>query len=172
MAVFWEHGYDATTTDQLLDGMQLTRGSLYKAFGDKKALFLRALDHYDAQEVDKAVGVLSQSEIDGTERIKLLFNTITAAVQSGDRMGCLLCSTLSGLSVNDPEISTMALASTAKLHEGFDNALKDSQEATFPTSYARLLMTQYVGLRVLSRTGVSVSVIFESVEAIEALLRR
>ena len=52
MAVFWEHGYDATTTDQLLDGMRLTRGSLYKAFGDKKALFLRALDLYDAQEVE------------------------------------------------------------------------------------------------------------------------
>ncbi|MBT0956159.1 TetR/AcrR family transcriptional regulator [Alphaproteobacteria bacterium KMM 3653] len=172
MAVFWEHGYDATTTDQLLGGMRLTRGSLYKAFGDKKALFLRALHLYDAQEVEKAVAVLTQPDLDGIERINLLFGSITAAVQSGDRMGCLLCSTLSGFSVNDPEISAMALASAAKLHDGFDRALKDSREAKFPTSYARLLVTQYVGLRVLSRTGVSAGVICESVEAVEALLRR
>jgi len=172
MAVFWEHGYDATTTDQLLDGMQLTRGSLYKAFGDKKALFLRALDLYDAQEVDKAVEVLSQPEIDGVARIKSLFNSIATAVRSGDRMGCLLCSTLSGLSANDPEISPKALTSIDKLNEGLSTALNDSPGANFPPSYARLLTTQYVGLRVLSRTGVSAGVIFESVEAIEDLLRR
>lgn len=171
MAVFWEHGYDATTTDQLLDGMQLTRGSLYKAFGDKKALFLRALDLYDAQEVDKAVSVLSKSEMAGTERITSLFNSITTTVQSGDRMGCLLCSTLSGLSAKDPEISPKVLASMDKLHQGFDTALKDSNEADFPVSYARLLMTQYVGLRVLSRSGVSANIIHEGVGAIEDLLR-
>lgn len=172
MAVFWEHGYDATTTDQLLHGMQLTRGSLYKAFGDKKALFLRALELYDIQEVDKAVALLSQPTMEGAERIKSLFNSIATAVRSGDRMGCLLCSTLSGLSAKDHEISTAALASIAKLHNGFDIALKDSQNADFPESYARLLMTQYVGLRVLSRTGLPAKVIFESVDAIEALLRR
>lgn len=172
MAVFWEHGYDATTTDQLLDGMGLTRGSLYKAFGDKKALFLKALDLYDAQEVGKAVALLSQPKTDGAERIKSLFNSIAMAVQSGDRTGCLLCSTLSGLSANDPDISTKAIAATAKLYEGFETALKESHEASYPTSYARLLMTQYVGLRVLTRTGVSASIIFESVEAIEALLQR
>lgn len=171
MAVFWEHGYDATTTDQLLDGMQLTRGSLYKAFGDKKALFLRALDLYDAQEVDKAVEMLSLSKMDGAERIKQLFSSIASAVQSGNRMGCLLCSTLSGLSANDPEISTKALYSVSKLHEAFDAALKDSHRANFPAPYARLLTTQYVGLRVLSRTGVSDDVILEGVDAIEALLR-
>jgi TetR/AcrR family transcriptional repressor of nem operon len=171
MAVFWEHGYDATTTEQLLNGMRLTRGSLYKAFGDKKALFLRALDLYDAQEVDKAVTVLTQSGLDGAERIMALFNSITAAVQSGDRMGCLLCSTLSGLSANDPEIAPKLQASTAKMHQAFDTALKDSHVAEFPASYARLLMTQYVGLRVLSRTSVAAEVIHESVDAIEALLR-
>jgi TetR/AcrR family transcriptional repressor of nem operon len=168
MAVFWEHGYDAATTDQLLHGMQLTRGSLYKAFGDKKALFLRVLSLYDAQ----AVEVLSQPEIDGTARIKSLFNSIATAVQSGNRMGCLLCSTLSGLSANDAEISPKVLTSIDKLHRGFETALDDSPGASFPTSYARLLTTQYVGLRVLSRTGVSAGVILESVEAIEALLRR
>ena len=172
MAVFWEHGYDATTTDQLLDGMRLTRGSLYKAFGDKKALFLRALDLYEAEEVEKAVEALSQTETDGAARINSLFSSIVTAVQSGDRMGCLLCSTLSGFSANDPEISAKVLAATARLHEGFDTALKDSQAADFPASYARLLVTQYVGLRVLSRTGVPDDVIIESVDGIEALLRR
>ena len=172
MAVFWEQSFDATTTEQLLEGMGLTRGSLYKAFGDKKALFLRALDLYESQEVDKAVAILSKPNVDGTQRIKSLFDTITAAVQSGNRMGCLLCSTLSGLSANDADISPKVLTSAAKLHHGFDTALRESREVHFPERYARLLLTQYIGLRVLSRTGAPADVIQESVEAIEALLRR
>lgn len=172
MIVFWERGYDATTTDQLLIGMKLTRGSFYKAFGNKKALFLKALDLYDAQEVYKVVEVLSQPDVDGTERIKSLFNSITQAVQSGDRLGCLLCSTLSGMSAKDSAISPKVLNSVTRLYQGFDTALKQSSKSDFPVSYARLLLTQYVGLRVLSRTGVPSDVIQESVEAIEALLSR
>lgn len=172
MIVFWENGYDATTTDHLLAGMQLTRGSLYKAFGDKKALFLKTLDLYDAQEVDRAVDVLSDPERAGPERIMALFTSITAAVDAGNRMGCLLCSTLSGLSANDPDISPKLLTSAAKLHQGFETALNKIPGTPFPESYAHLLVTQYVGLRVLSRTGVPASSIHEGVAAIGAVLRQ
>ncbi|WP_299153798.1 TetR/AcrR family transcriptional regulator [uncultured Tateyamaria sp.] len=172
MAVFWEHGYDATTTDQLLEGMKLTRGSLYKAFDDKKALFLRALDLYDAQEVGKAVEILSDPSVEGRERIRSLFRSITDAVDSGNRMGCLLCSTLSGAAAQEADISPRTLASAEKLHIGFETALCDSDGVEFPTEYARLLMAQYVGLRVLSRTGISSGAIRESVDAVNALLHR
>ena len=43
---FWEHGYEATSTRELADRMGLTGASLYNAFGDKRTLYRRALDHY------------------------------------------------------------------------------------------------------------------------------
>jgi TetR/AcrR family transcriptional regulator, transcriptional repressor for nem operon len=46
MTAFWERGYEATSTQDLLDAMGLTKGSLYKAFGDKHTLFLMCLQDY------------------------------------------------------------------------------------------------------------------------------
>ena len=45
--VFWEKGYGDASLPDLLEGMKLTRGSLYKAFADKETLYLRVLERYD-----------------------------------------------------------------------------------------------------------------------------
>lgn len=42
-AVFWKHGYEATSLNQLAEAVGLHKPSLYAAFGDKKALYLKAL---------------------------------------------------------------------------------------------------------------------------------
>lgn len=46
MRVFWREGYDAASIDALTRAMGVPRSSLYQLFGDKEALFLRAVDHY------------------------------------------------------------------------------------------------------------------------------
>src|SRR6202012_4020630 len=44
--VFSEHGYHATSIGDLIDAMGLASGSIYKAFRDKRAVFLAALDRH------------------------------------------------------------------------------------------------------------------------------
>lgn len=44
--VFWKHGYDASSIAMLCQAMGVTTPSLYSAFGDKRALFMEALDRY------------------------------------------------------------------------------------------------------------------------------
>ena len=53
MEAFWERGYAATSVNDLLVEMGLNRGSLYGTFGDKKQLFLAALEKYAAQRVEE-----------------------------------------------------------------------------------------------------------------------
>src|SRR5277367_1717519 len=43
---FWTRGYEATSVRDLAERMGITGASLYNAFGDKRSLFRRALDHY------------------------------------------------------------------------------------------------------------------------------
>ena len=43
---FWKHGYEATSTNDLLDAMGIGRQSLYNSFGDKKTIFLEVLRRY------------------------------------------------------------------------------------------------------------------------------
>jgi len=46
LAVFWRHGYEGASLTDLTAAMGIARPSLYGAFGDKEALFRRALDRY------------------------------------------------------------------------------------------------------------------------------
>ena len=46
--VFWRQGFEAASLTDLTRAMGITRPSLYAAFGNKEALFHRALDHYEA----------------------------------------------------------------------------------------------------------------------------
>jgi AcrR family transcriptional regulator len=46
MEVFWSNGYSGTSLSDLTDAMGINKPSLYAAFGNKEALFIRALDHY------------------------------------------------------------------------------------------------------------------------------
>ena len=49
MDLFWRQGYDGTSLADLTRELGLTRPSLYAAFGSKEALFLKALDLYEAR---------------------------------------------------------------------------------------------------------------------------
>src|SRR5258707_11434016 len=48
MAVFWEKGYEGTSTDDLVRAMGIGRQSMYDTFGDKHQLYLEALQLYEA----------------------------------------------------------------------------------------------------------------------------
>ena len=52
LEAFWDHGYSATSVQDLLEEMGLNRGSLYGTFGDKKQLFLAVLEKYYEQRVE------------------------------------------------------------------------------------------------------------------------
>jgi AcrR family transcriptional regulator len=43
---FWSNGYESTSTRDLAQSMGITSASLYNAFGDKRSLYRRVLQHY------------------------------------------------------------------------------------------------------------------------------
>jgi AcrR family transcriptional regulator len=49
MELFWRQGYEGTSLADLTEALGITRPSLYAAFGSKEALFLQALDLYEAR---------------------------------------------------------------------------------------------------------------------------
>ena len=176
MDVFWAKGYDGASLPDLLAGMGITRGSLYKAFTDKKTLFLTILEHYEAQQVAKAVDLLTdETTPDGADRIRAMFRNVVAAVRSGDRRGCLLCTAAAGPANEDAEISASVARLLDEMKQAFRAALdaapryaarSEAEKSTF----ANLLLTQYVGLRILTRSQAPIETIEASVKALEGML--
>jgi len=172
MGVFWEHGYADASLPHLLKGMNLTRGSLYKAFTDKKTLFLKVLSTYDEQAVSQAVAILTAPEQDGWERIFTIFDMILEAVEAGDHRGCLLCSAIAGPASYDQEIEAFAAKSLDRMLLAFEEALKTVVPVSEANALANLLVTQYVGLRVMARANSSQCKIQNSIIALKNMAKQ
>lgn len=52
LQVFWSKGYEGASLTDLTEAMGITRPSLYAAFGNKEALFRKALDLYEVEKLD------------------------------------------------------------------------------------------------------------------------
>ncbi|WP_093132565.1 TetR/AcrR family transcriptional regulator [Variovorax sp. OK605] len=88
--VFRSKGYDGVTIDDLVAGMGVGRPSLYAVFGDKRAIFLRALKAYAERKGALAAKALLAQ---GTLRDSLasfLRQAVDSATEKGSAPGCLL----------------------------------------------------------------------------------
>lgn len=172
MNVFWEGGFEETSLPDLLDGLRLSRGSLYKAFGSKKKLFLEALSLYDDTILQPGVGLLKDvAKGKGGDRIRLFFNASVQRVEEGDRRGCLLCNAAVGAAHSDREIADVVRRMLSDLTDGFATALTDTSKFGSGTQDERAakaadVTMSYVGLRVLARSGTDLSQLRASVDSV------
>ena len=172
MQVFWKLGYADATLPDLLAGMEITRGSLYKAFTDKKTLFLQVLEKYDDQIVSDAVAMLTDPDKDGWTRIFALFDAVADAMRSGDRRGCLLCSAIAGPAAIDQDIEAFATKSLNRLQAAFKQALEPVVPQDISVALADMLVVQYVGIRVMARTKGTGPKIEHSITALKDMAAR
>ncbi len=88
--VFWDHGYHATSIDDLCKATGLLRGSLYGVFGDKHGIMLAALDHYADGSVARLAERLN-ANVPPQEAVRnaLLHYARVASALSGQR-GCFI----------------------------------------------------------------------------------
>ena len=97
MEVFWSRGYEAASIQDLVEHMGINRQSLYDTFGDKHALYLKALDRYREVESRKLFELL---ERDGSVKraLKQLFGgVVEGSLGDGQRRGCFMGNAMSEL---------------------------------------------------------------------------
>lgn len=89
--VFWSKGYDGVTIDDLVDGMGVGRPSLYAVFGDKRAIFLRALKAYAERKGAAAAKALLTPPRGLRDSIAgFLRFAVDSATEKGSARGCLM----------------------------------------------------------------------------------
>jgi TetR/AcrR family transcriptional repressor of nem operon len=173
MQVFWDRGYEGASLPDLIEGTGLSRGSLYKAFGDKKGLLLAALDRYMAEGLKLSAEQLSQP---GSARAAIRTSLLRHAAQSSDgagRRGCLIVAMATEQAAHDPEIAERTRGMFERLQQLYAAAIVRGQASgEFPQreaqAMARFLVCQIQGMRVLGKTGVAEA---EMVAMVENTLR-
>ena len=84
MLLFWQHGYEATSLNDLTTALGVTPSSIYTVFGDKKGLFLAAVGHYVS-----GGPVTSQTIIDGYFNMMMIVDYANADKDFGAMVGNL-----------------------------------------------------------------------------------
>lgn len=172
--VFRARGYHGTSVDDLTEGTGLTRGSLYKAFHDKRSLFLAALDHYTAASLQRLGDALAQPGSAREAIREALMGYARRASAARGAQGCLITSAAMEMMPADEEASTLIKRMFRRMQDLFAAAIIRGQAAgEIPRDYderaiARFLLNTVQGLRVLGKSGPSE---IETTEIVDAALR-
>lgn len=88
LRVFWSKGYEGASLTDLTDAMGITRPSLYAAFGNKEALFRKALDLYEREKLAYMSQALDAPTARGVAE-RLLRGALQMQTSDCEPKGCL-----------------------------------------------------------------------------------
>lgn len=86
-----EKGYHATGLKEILDMVQIPKGSFYTYFDSKEQFAAEAISHYIEPFIQRLSGHLQNPELDGLAALKAYYSELIDEVaQTGFKGGCLL----------------------------------------------------------------------------------
>jgi len=158
LRLFWQHGYEGTSLTALTEAMGITRPSLYACFGNKEALFRKALDLYEREKlayVGAALAAPTAHEV--AER--LLRGVIVNLCNGNDPQGCLGVIATVACGAEAQSIRQEAIARGASAEAALIRRfVRAREEGDLPNEYDPLAMAQYLqtvlqGLSIKAGTG-------------------
>ena len=129
MEVFWREGYGGTSLNDLLEETGIGRASLYRTFGDKRGLFLRAIERY----IDGSFAAVDQC-LEGTDSpiagLRALVEMWRKHAQASDFIGCLMFNSLSEFGATDePELLERVSNGVSGIEQRLERALGRARDA-------------------------------------------
>lgn len=127
MHQFWAKGYNATSLQDLLNCMCISKSSFYQAYLSKEDLFLNCITHYCEQKTKELEDNLVTSS-SGVKFIYQVFNSIIAnSNKTNTHNGCLLVNTVNEFGQGNKNVSKLANNSLKKFENIFKKALLKAQ---------------------------------------------
>lgn len=160
-ALFWSRGYEATSMDDLLTGMDINRGSFYATFGSKQHLYLDVLRRYDQHYRCDVLNQL-KDQFAPREAILALFDAVRKEAGAGGAKGmrgCFLANATMELASSDKAVAKIVRAAFNETEAFFRTMIVAGQEGGTipptldPDAVARTLLGLLLGMRVLARGG-------------------
>jgi TetR/AcrR family transcriptional repressor of nem operon len=174
--LFWRNGYHATSVRDLGDELGLSASSLYRTFGDKHTLFLRALDRYRATESAEARDHLLCPGPAPDVLRDYLIRMVTLPDEQTAPRGCFVVNTATELGAEDPAVDERTQAAFEVTRVGLrevvergcrNGELRDLDAA----ATADTLFTLVLGLRVRARVGHDVAQLTTVIDTALSALR-
>jgi TetR/AcrR family transcriptional repressor of nem operon len=155
---FRRRGYEATSIRDLTDCMGIGPTSLYNSFGDKRALFIKALARYVDCSV-RARLARFESSLPPEQAVRALIeDVVERSLTDRTRGGCLLINSALEIAPHDPEVGAEIAKRLGEIEGFFRRSISAGQSSgtiacrLSPSDFARLLLGVLLGIRVLARS--------------------
>jgi len=174
MNLFWCKGYNATSAQDLVDELGISRSSLYDTFGDKRKLFIVALKEYRKKMAGTMIEMIEKS----TDAIKQIFLAATyEALEDKLKKGCFMVNSAIELVSTDNEVAEIVNGNMQDVENALCRLIKKGQDmGQFNTnnsalSLARFLFNTILGIRVASKSDKEKKVYDDIVKVALSVLR-
>jgi len=166
MKLFWSQGYEGTGLKDIQVATGLAKGSIYKAFESKHNLYLKSLERYETLHVDTAVAALTSSKPPVTRLDDFLSAPLKNVSNGGMNKGCFLCN-------SDEETRALVQRGFQKIGRALATAtseLKPEWSEDRIQQAAQMMLSVYSGLRIMSRSGLSLETLIKAKKGALALV--
>jgi AcrR family transcriptional regulator len=127
LRVFWSKGYEGASMADLTEAMGVTKPSLYAAFGNKEALFHKALDLYESEKLDYTRRALEQPTARGVAEYYMR-GSIETQTNSCEPKGCLGVISTVACGVEAESIKSHVIARRASSHRALVERFERAKE--------------------------------------------
>jgi TetR/AcrR family transcriptional repressor of nem operon len=168
VSLFWYKGYNGTSMQDLVDGLGISRSSLYDTYGDKHTLFIKALESYKESATGKMCNVVTNTA-SAREAIKQLLEiTTNELVGDCQNKGCFMTNAAIEVAPHDKQVSDIICQNDQQIEDAFCKAIEKGQKSgeiaskQDARSLARFIINNVKGMRVSAKSAAD-KVVFDDI---------
>jgi TetR/AcrR family transcriptional repressor of nem operon len=144
--LFWHKGYNGTSMQDLVDGLGISRSSLYDTYGDKHTLYVKALESYQCSSGSDLCNIISNTA-SAKEAIKQLLEYVTRNLLNDDQhKGCFMVNAGVEVAPHDAEVNDLLCKNEQQLEDVFYKTIKRGQESgEINPNQDAMALTRFIG---------------------------
>ncbi|MDB5116895.1 MAG: comR 2 [Mucilaginibacter sp.] len=156
--LFWHKGYNGTSMQDLVDGLGISRSSLYDTYTDKHTLFIKALESYQNTGAGKIQAIIDNSGSAKETVKRLLGFAINELLGDKQHKGCFMVNAEVEVAPHDAEVNNLVCKNDQQMEEAFyqviqkgkdSGEIKNRQDAR---ALARFIFNAVKGMRVTAKS--------------------
>ena len=158
ISAFSQKGFAATSTDELMRAMEVGRQSMYDTFGDKRALFLKALEVYVSESV-RAMNVELRASGSPLAAIRRALVHFSERKDLSSTDGCMGINAICEFGMRDEDVTRIIRrAANAQRHTLMDAVRRAQMEGELDArtdieSLADFFESTLAGIRIAAKGG-------------------
>lgn len=164
--IFWERGYEGASLAELTEALGINKPSMYAAFGNKEALFKKALTRYAAGPVGFVSEVVNEPTAYAVAR-QFLYQAAEFLTATSHPKGCMIVQAALSSGESADIVKEILIGYRASyehtLTQRFEHAIKegDLPRSANPKCLAKYLAVLHQGMSVQATSGATKEALIE-----------